>query len=147
MELNYVAPETKLEQEICAIFSSILNIESVGTEDDFFEIGGTSLVASKLIIELLKQGYSLRYDDIFKNKTPKALAKLLSGESNPEEELNVEDDVIKNYRYDEINKLLEENTLENFLDGEKSELGNVLLTGATGFLGIHILYEFIKNEE
>ena len=147
MKLNYVAPETKLEQEICAIFSSILNIESVGTEDDFFEIGGTSLVASKLIIELLKQGYSIRYDDIFKNKTPKALAKLLSGESNPEEELNVEDDVIKNYRYDEINKLLEENTLENFLDGEKSELGNVLLTGATGFLGIHILYEFIKNEE
>ena len=37
--------------------------------------------------------------------------------------------------------------IENFFDGENLELGNVLLTGATGFLGIHILYEFIKNEE
>jgi thioester reductase-like protein len=119
----------------------------VGAEDDFFEIGGTSLVASKLIIELLKLGYTIRYDDVFHNKTPKGLAKLLSGESSPEEELNVEEDVIKNYNYDEINRILEENTLENFLDGERFELGNVLLTGVTGFLGIHILYEFIKNEK
>ena len=147
MDLNYVAPKTKLEQEICAIFSSILNIETVGAEDNFFEIGGTSLIASKLIIELLKQGYTVRYDDIFKKKTPKALAKLLSGESDSKEELNIEEDLIKNYNYDGINKLLEENTLENFFDDENLELGNVLLTGATGFLGIHILYEFIKNEE
>ena len=147
MDLNYVAPKTKLEQEICAIFSSILNLETVGAEDNFFEIGGTSLIASKLIIELLKQGYTVRYDDIFKKKTPKALAKLLSGESDSEEELNIEDDIIKNYDYSEINKLLEENTLESFFGGENLELGNVLLTGATGFLGIHILYEFIKNEE
>ena len=147
LALNYVAPKTRLEQEICAIFSSILNIETVGAEDNFFEIGGTSLVASKLIIELLKQDYNVRYEDIFKNKTPKALAKLLSGEVDPEEELNVENDLIKKYDYGQINKLLEENTLENFFDGEKSPLGNVLLTGVTGFLGIHILYEFIKNEE
>lgn len=142
-----MAPKTRLEQEICAIFSSILNIETVGAEDNFFEIGGTSLIASKLIIELLKQGYTVRYDDIFKNKTPKAIAKVLSGESAPEEELNIEEDIIKNYDYDEINKLLEENTMESFFDGENLELGNVLLTGATGFLGIHVLYEFIKNEE
>ncbi len=147
VELNYVAPKTRLEHEICAIFSSILNIETVGAEDNFFEIGGTSLIASKLIIELLKQGYTVRYDDIFRNKTPKALAKLLSGEGDSEEKLNIEDDLIKNYDYSEINKLLEENTLENFIDGENMELGNVLLTGAAGFLGIHILYEFIKNEE
>ena len=147
LDLNYVAPKTRLEHEICAMFSSILNIETVGAEDNFFEIGGTSLIASKLIIELLKQGYTVRYDDIFRKKTPKALAKLLSGESGSEEELNIEDDLIKNYDYSEINKLLEENTLENFFDGENLELGNVLLTGVTGFLGIHILYEFIKNEE
>jgi amino acid adenylation domain-containing protein/thioester reductase-like protein len=147
IDLNYVAPKTRLEHEICAIFSSILNIETVGAEDNFFEIGGTSLIASKLIIELLKQGYTVRYDDIFRNKTPKAIAKVLSGESDSEDELNIEDDLVKNYNYGEINRLLEENTMENFLDGENLELGNVLLTGAAGFLGIHILYEFIKNEE
>jgi len=142
-EINYVAPETPLEQEICAIFSNVLNVEIVGAEDNFFEIGGTSLVASKLIIELLKQDHSVKYDDIFHNQTPRKLAKFLSGE------VEIEYDgiqLIKNYNYDEINKLLEENTLDSFLEGEKIELGNVLLTGATGFLGIHVLYEFIKNE-
>ena len=147
LEMNYVAPETKLEQDICAIYSSILNVETVGAEDNFFEIGGTSLIASKLIIELLKQGYNVRYDDIFMKKTPRALAKVLSGEDDSEVEINIEEDVVKNYDYSQINKLLEENTVENFREGERLELGNVLLTGVTGFLGIHILYEFIRNEE
>ncbi|WP_405303947.1 amino acid adenylation domain-containing protein [Methanobrevibacter sp.] len=147
VQLHYVAPRTKLEQEICAIFSSILNIEPVGAEDDFFEIGGTSLVASKLIIEMLKRDYNVKYEDIFNNKTPEALAKFLSGENDSQEDSNIENDIIKNYNYGKINKLLEENTLENFIGGEKSKLGNVLLTGATGFLGIHILYEFIRNEK
>ena len=142
-EIKYVAPETPLEQEICSIFSNVLNVETVGAEDNFFEIGGTSLVASKLIIELLKQDYSVKYDDIFHNQTPRKLAKFLSGEVQIEYE-GIQ--LIKDYNYDEINKLLEENTLDSFLEGEKLELGNVLLTGATGFLGIHVLYEFIKNE-
>ena len=147
IEVNYVAPKTKREEEICKIFASILNIEKVGAEDNFFEIGGTSLIASKLIIELLKKGYSVKYDDIFRNKTPKALAKILSGENKTHENLSSDDDIVKNYNYDEINKVLEENTLENFKTGKKLELANVLLTGVTGFLGIHILYEFIKNEK
>ena len=147
LDLNYVAPKTKLEQKLCALYSTILDLETVGAEDNFFEIGGTSLIASKLIIELLKMDYDVRYDDIFMNKTPRALAKVLSGEDESGVELDVVEDVVKKYNYDNINKLLEENTMENFQDGEKLELGNVLLTGVTGFLGIHILYEFIKNED
>ena len=143
MEIKYVAPETKLEQELCTIFSNILNIETVGAEDNFFEIGGTSLIASKLIIELLKQDYTVKYDDVFHNQTPRKLAKFLSGEVDEE---NMEANAIKNYDYSNINKLLEENTLDNFLDGETEEIGNALLTGVTGFLGIHVLYEYIKNE-
>ena len=53
----------------------------------------------------------------------------------------------KNYNYDAIHEILEDNTFENFSNGEMGEIGNILLTGVTGFLGIHILYEFIKNEE
>ena len=46
-----------------------------------------------------------------------------------------------------LNMLEKPNDGKIIFDGENLELGNVLLTGATGFLGIHILYEFIKNEE
>ncbi|MBQ7928257.1 MAG: amino acid adenylation domain-containing protein, partial [Methanobrevibacter sp.] len=144
LELTYVAPKNKLEQTICAIYSSILDIEIVGAEDNFFEIGGTSLIASKLIIELLKQDYEVKYDDIFRNQTPRKLASFLSGDEISED-LDV--DIIKNYDYTKINKLLEENTFENFAKGKNLELGNVLLTGVTGFMGVHVLYEYIKNEE
>jgi nucleoside-diphosphate-sugar epimerase len=37
--------------------------------------------------------------------------------------------------------------MNNFLNGDLRDLGNVLLTGASGFLGIHILKELIENEE
>ena len=144
LELTYVPPKNKLEQTICAIYSSILDIEIVGAEDNFFEIGGTSLIASKLIIELLKQDYDVKYDDIFKNQTPRKLASFLSGDETAED-LDVE--IIENYDYTKINNLLEKNTFENFAKGKNLELGNILLTGVTGFLGVHILYEYIKNEE
>ena len=143
LDVRYVAPETKLEQEICAIYSNILNIEPVGAEDNFFEIGGTSLIASKLIIELLKNDYDVTYENVFQNQTPRKLAKFLSGEQEIESN---ELDIIRNYNYDRINTLLEENTLENFINGKKEEIGNVLLTGVTGFLGIHVLYECLKSE-
>ncbi len=143
LELKYVAPANELEQLICSIFSITLDVETVGAEDNFFEIGGTSLIASKLIIELLKRDYVVKYDDIFRNQTPRQLARVLSGENK---EIDLESDIVQNYDYTKINGLLSENTLENFENGKKEKLGNVLLTGVTGFLGIHILYEFIKNE-
>ncbi|MEE1156961.1 MAG: amino acid adenylation domain-containing protein [Methanobrevibacter sp.] len=144
LELTYVAPKNKLEQAICAIYSSVLDVEIVGAEDNFFEIGGTSLIASKLIIELLKQDYDVKYDDIFKNQTPRKLASFLSGDEI-DDDLDV--DIIENYDYTKINSLLEKNTFENFAKGKNTELGNVLLTGVTGFMGVHVLYEYLKNEE
>ena len=144
LDLTYVAPETPLEQLICTIFSSVLGIESVGAEDNFFEIGGTSLIASKLILEFIKRDYTLKYEDIFNNQTPRQLANFLSGNY----ELKENDfDTNENYDYSAINNILSENTLENFKKGKKREIGNVLLTGVTGYLGIPVLYEYLKNEK
>ena len=144
LELNYVEPENELEEDICSIFSKVLNIETVGAEDNFFNIGGTSLTASNLIIELIKNDYPIKYDNVFNNPTPRKLAKFLSGD-NDENESYLKN--IENYDYSEINKLLNENTLENFFDGENSDIGDVLLTGVTGFLGIHVLYEYLQSEK
>ena len=144
LELEYVAPQNELEQLICAIFSSTLGIETVGAEDNFFEIGGTSLVASKIILELLKRDYLVKYDDIFSNQTPRQLARFLSGENEVKDS---DYDIADDYDYSNINMLLSENTFENFYVGEKQEIGNLLLTGVTGYLGVHVLYEYIKNEE
>ena len=93
---------------------------------------------------MLKQDYNVKYDDIFRNQTPRKLASFLSGDEISDD-LDV--DIIENYDYSSIDKLLEENTFENFAKGANLDLGNVLLTGVTGFLGVHVLYEYIKNEE
>ncbi|TBU87893.1 non-ribosomal peptide synthase/polyketide synthase [Phytopseudomonas dryadis] len=45
----YVAPRTELEQQISAIWSQVLRVESVGLSDHFFELGGHSLLATQVI--------------------------------------------------------------------------------------------------
>ena len=42
-------------------------------------------------------------------------------------------------------KVLEKNNIDTFKNGELQKLGNVLLTGSAGFLGVHILYELLHK--
>jgi thioesterase domain-containing protein/acyl carrier protein len=50
--LNYVAPRNELEQTIADIWAKALGIESVGIHDDFFDLGGESLLAVQVITKL-----------------------------------------------------------------------------------------------
>ena len=137
----YVAPANDTEKAFCDIFAGILQMDKVGTTDNFFELGGTSLVVTRVIIEADKAGLHVAYGDVFANPTPRQLASLITGEvvsDGPDE--------VADYDYTAINNLLQRNTLENFLKGERQALGNVLLTGATGYLGIHILRELIDSD-
>ena len=71
---DYVAPEGETETLFTQIFSQVLNIEQVGATDDFFEIGGTSFSAIKVIVEASKRGAHIVFNDLFNLKTPKAIA-------------------------------------------------------------------------
>ncbi|MBE9212888.1 amino acid adenylation domain-containing protein [Plectonema cf. radiosum LEGE 06105] len=53
-ESTFVAPRTPTEEKLVKIFTSVLELETVGVEDDFFTLGGHSLLATKLIGQLLK---------------------------------------------------------------------------------------------
>jgi len=74
--------------------------------------------------------------DVFANPTPRALAALHSNEEKKDERFDV-------YDYGAIHRLLAENTLDSFRKSDTRPLGNMLLTGATGFLGAHVLHEYI----
>ncbi|MEN9867792.1 MAG: hypothetical protein RL748_3382, partial [Pseudomonadota bacterium] len=48
----FVPPQTDLEQRLCAIWQSVLGLERVGMNDHFFQLGGHSLSATRLIAQV-----------------------------------------------------------------------------------------------
>ena len=145
---DYVAPANETEKLFADIFASVLSLDKVGATDNFFELGGTSLMVTRVIIEADKAGKHIAYSDLFNHTTPRALAALVNGEGANGEGANDEtvDREITEFDYSAINELLQANSLETFKTGERQELGNVLLTGATGYLGIHVLKELIDSD-
>ena len=135
---DYVAPANKTEEDFCSIFGSVLGVDRVSAEADFFEIGGSSILAMKVVIAAEKAGYSIVYNDVFSYTTPQAMAEFL-GASTPQQ-TNTD-----GYDYAQIHELLSHNTIEAFRSGKHHAIGDVLLTGATGYLGSHVLHELIVN--
>jgi acyl carrier protein len=48
-EQSYVAPQTPIEKAIARIWSSVLHLERVGIHDNFFHLGGHSLLGTQVI--------------------------------------------------------------------------------------------------
>lgn len=148
---EYVAPKNDVEKTFCEIFAKILNLKRISATDNFFELGGTSLVAMQLIGEASKAGYSIVYKSIFDNATPRLLARLLKPELYQGEETKTQlpmADEIESYDYSQLDDILAANTIDNFRVNKCYEqMGNVLLAGATGFLGIHVLHNLIERND
>ena len=140
---EYEAPANDTERTFCDIFAKILQMDRVGATDNFFELGGTSLVVTRVIIEADKAGLHVSYGEVFANPTPRKLACLITGES---ENTGQVDDPVAAFDYTAINNLLQRNTLGFFRAGDRHPLDDVLITGSTGYLGIHILRELIDSD-
>lgn len=56
---SYVAPATPTEQRIASLWEELLNVEQVGVDDDFFELGGNSLIGLSLVARL-RAAFDLR---------------------------------------------------------------------------------------
>ncbi|MEG4226170.1 amino acid adenylation domain-containing protein [Microcoleus sp. N9_B2] len=73
-----VAPRDKLEFQVKQIWEQVLGINSVGIRDNFFEIGGHSLLAARLLAEVEKVfGKKLPLSAIFQSPTVEQLADIL----------------------------------------------------------------------
>ncbi len=141
-EHEFVAPVGEVEKLFCDIFAGIMSLDKVGATDNFFEMGGTSLMVTKVVIEADKAGHHVAYGDVFEHPTPRLLAQFVGG-ATP---VDATDTEIENFDYKDIDALLQRNVMDTFLKGERQQLGNVLLTGATGYLGIHVLRELINSD-
>ena len=139
---TYVPPKNEIEKLYCDIFANILHLERVGATDSFFDLGGTSLLVTQVTIDAAAKGLALSYGDVFAAPTPRELAAIRRDNAEKDQADN-----ILSYDYTRIHELLSENTLDALRNGEMRELGNVCITGATGFLGIHILRAFLQQEK
>ncbi len=138
----YVAPVTELENRLCELWQNLFNIDKIGIEDNFFELGGDSLSAIKFQVEALNENLNISYSDIFKFPTIKLLAKKAEN-SLPEEQVIKED-----YDYTNINNLISFNDINNIPKNIKMrEVKSILLTGSTGFLGAHILDNYLSTSK
>ncbi|PHM53531.1 non-ribosomal peptide synthetase [Xenorhabdus hominickii] len=74
---NYVAPRNSLETQLCAIWQAVLGLERISIHDNFFRIGGDSIVSIQLVSKLRQAGFSLQVKTIFEAPTVAQLAPLL----------------------------------------------------------------------
>jgi len=79
----YVAPQTDIERAIATIWQEMLHLDRVGIHDNFFDLGGHSLLIVQLYSKL--QGVfnrTISITDIFKYPTINSLAKYLNQDQN-----------------------------------------------------------------
>ncbi|MFE3167803.1 amino acid adenylation domain-containing protein [Streptomyces sp. NPDC059224] len=133
------APGTAANELLAAVttvWEDVLGIGHIGPEDGFFELGGDSLLAVRLVVALRTElGLDLRPGDVFDAPTPVALARLAqtpgSGSKMPD--------------------LIREAVLDPAVvpaggpAGPAAAPREILLTGATGFLGVFVLRDLLKR--
>ena len=135
--VQYVEPQTEQEILLCSIWEKLLNTK-IGIHNDVFECGADSLIAIKFKTELLSYGIEIPYSDLFKYKTVRSLCENSNIAKTEDNE---------KYDYTSINKILEKNNIKNLKEIINKTNNNVLLFGATGFVGMHIIDDFIKNDK
>ncbi|EYF04162.1 Long-chain-fatty-acid--CoA ligase [Chondromyces apiculatus DSM 436] len=78
IETTYVAPRTEMERAVARTFCDVLQVESVGAHDNFFDLGGSSLQTTQVQTSLRQSlGVRIAIIDLFKHPTVSALAQLI----------------------------------------------------------------------
>ena len=71
----YQAPRTPLQKELVHLWEEVLGVEPIGIEDDFFALGGSSLLATRVITRLREfTGQTIPVRDFFANPTIVSIA-------------------------------------------------------------------------
>jgi len=83
-EHSYRAPRSAEEKLLCDIFAEVLGLDSVGIGDNFFSLGGHSLMVTRVVSRIRAQlGVHVPIRSVFEAPTVEVLAQLLTSERQP----------------------------------------------------------------
>lgn len=144
--MEYIAPRNADEQAIANICAEVLNLERVGIHDNFFDLGGNSLIATRLIFQLQEHfQVKLPLVRLFENPTIVGLAKAVEeARTLPANENN-------NFGVISLDELKNEISIDDVIHvngtpyKHVTDPKHILLTGATGFLGAYILTSLLER--
>ena len=70
------APRTPQEEILCGLFAEVLGVERVGVDDNFFALGGDSIMSIQLVSRARKAGLLITSRAVFQRQTAGALARV-----------------------------------------------------------------------
>lgn len=131
--------KTKTEKLLFKIISKILKTDEIDINAPFMTIGLDSLGIIEVQTALLGYNYVLNTQDFYRFNTIKQLAENIDNNIFTYQEQDAQVPVQFKHKFDEL--LLAKK------ESNDDTLGNVFLTGANGFIGVHILHEILKTTE
>jgi thioester reductase-like protein len=141
-EHSFAAPRSDTEERLAAIWEEVLEVSPIGADDNFFELGGHSLLAIQVLSRVREIfAIELPMRSVFDRPTVAAQAELiLAGGREPAED-NQPPDFEREARLDPEIRVAAAAALP------ASPPRAVFLTGATGFLGAHLLQELLERTD
>ncbi|MEU8367815.1 non-ribosomal peptide synthetase/MFS transporter [Micromonospora tulbaghiae] len=82
-----VEPRDDTERALAAIWSEVLGVDTLGIDDDFFDLGGHSMLATQVVAKIRKAelgGRAVGVMDLFQQRTIRDLAAFISGDAAQE---------------------------------------------------------------
>ena len=135
---EYIPPEGEVEKQLAVIMQRVLNYSPIGREDNFFDLGGDSLKAIEFLSKAHSDGLYFSLQNVFDYPTVRQLRQCM--EEGDKLSISYED-----VDFSQINELLAKNRLDETVPPVQG-VGNILLAGSTGFLGIHILADYLEHD-
>ncbi|MBR4388418.1 MAG: amino acid adenylation domain-containing protein [Prevotella sp.] len=124
-----------IEMRLLSLFRQVLNRDDIDVTDSFFDMGGTSLSAMELVSRAREVDLAIDYAMIFRWSDVRSLSAHLVGTSDNNPGLW---HLPHEFRPVPISPLSQK---------RESPIGDLLITGCTGFLGSHILVEYLIHEQ
>jgi amino acid adenylation domain-containing protein/thioester reductase-like protein len=141
---TYIAPRTAIEEQLAKIWAELLKVKQVGIEENFFELGGHSLLLTQLIFQIRQTWkIELSLSSLFEMPTIASLAQSIeTAQKMGYSTLAITPNNQINWQREAV---LDPTIRLEIPIKYPTEPANILLTGATGFIGAFLLYELLQQ--